>query len=49
MTELLDRAEIDVDFEDVRLGDELLADLGPIRTAAPAADVQPAADGEPVA
>ncbi|MGR0320806.1 DEAD/DEAH box helicase [Agromyces sp. ZXT2-3] len=54
LSELLGRAEIEVDFEDVRLGDELLADLGPIRTAAPAADAAPtaeaipAADGEPV-
>jgi len=37
LADLLGRAEIDVDFEDVRLGDDLLADLGPIRTAAPAA------------
>ncbi|WP_350348782.1 DEAD/DEAH box helicase [Agromyces sp. G08B096] len=33
MSELLGRAEIDVDFEDVRLGDELLVDLGPIDLA----------------
>ncbi|WP_082590514.1 DEAD/DEAH box helicase [Agromyces sp. Soil535] len=31
--DLLNRAEIDVDFEDVRLGDELLVDLGPIELA----------------
>ncbi|GAA1058398.1 hypothetical protein GCM10017608_26870 [Agromyces luteolus] len=37
LADLLGRAEIEVDFEDVRLGDELLSDLGPIRTAAPAA------------
>ncbi len=36
--DLLSRAEIDVDFEDVRLGDELLVDLGPIGLA-PADDV----------
>ncbi|MRX44019.1 DEAD/DEAH box helicase [Agromyces sp. Q22] len=46
LSELLGRAEIDVDFEDVRLGDELLADLGPIRTAAPAA-AAPSAEDEP--
>ncbi|RZS64675.1 helicase-like protein [Agromyces ramosus] len=28
--DLLSRAEIDVDFEDVQLGDEMLVDLGPI-------------------
>ncbi|TYL53923.1 DEAD/DEAH box helicase [Agromyces mariniharenae] len=33
MAELLGRAEIDVDFEDVRLGDELLTDLDTIETA----------------
>ncbi len=33
MTELLGRAEIDVDFEDARLGDEFLVDLGPIELA----------------
>ncbi|MRG59376.1 DEAD/DEAH box helicase [Agromyces sp. CFH 90414] len=33
MNELLDRAEIEVDFEDVRLGDELLTDLGPVELA----------------
>ncbi|RXZ50011.1 DEAD/DEAH box helicase, partial [Agromyces binzhouensis] len=49
LAELLDRAEIEVDFEDVRLGDELLADLGPIRTAAPAAAVAPADEDAPVA
>ena len=31
--ELLGRAEIDVDFEDVQLGDEMLVDLGPIDLA----------------
>jgi hypothetical protein len=35
MNELLDRAEIEVDFEDVRLGDELLSDLGPVEMSAP--------------
>ncbi|MGR0221502.1 DEAD/DEAH box helicase [Agromyces sp. ZXT2-6] len=30
LADLLGRAEIDVDFEDVRLGDALLSDLGPI-------------------
>jgi len=30
LAELLGRAEIEAAFEDVRLGDELLADLGPI-------------------
>jgi superfamily II DNA/RNA helicase len=58
MNELLDRAEIEVDFEDVRLGDELLFDLGPVDVAAPAeaaaaegsdADAEQAADAEPVA
>ena len=43
MSELLGRAEIDVDFEDVRLGDELLVDLGPIEVAS-AADVIAEAD-----
>ena len=38
MTELLDRAEIDVDFEDVRLGDELLVDLAPIEIAVDTAE-----------
>ena len=33
MTDLLDRAEIDVDFERVALGDELLFDLGPVDIA----------------
>jgi superfamily II DNA/RNA helicase len=33
MNDLLDRAEIDVDFEDVRLGDELLSNLGPVELA----------------
>ena len=33
MTELLGRAEIDLDFERVALGDELLVDLGPIELA----------------
>ena len=37
MNDLLDRAEIDVDFEDVRLGDAILSDLGPIELA-PVAD-----------
>jgi len=37
MNDLLDRAEIDVDFEDVRLGDPMLSDLGPIELA-PVAD-----------
>ncbi|MCD1570345.1 DEAD/DEAH box helicase [Agromyces mediolanus] len=58
MNELLDRAEIEVDFEDVRLGDELLFDLGPVEVAAPVeaaaakasdADAEQAADAEPVA
>ncbi len=31
--DLLSRAEIDVDFEDVQLGDEMLVDLGPIDLA----------------
>ncbi|WP_395245385.1 DEAD/DEAH box helicase [Agromyces sp. MMS24-K17] len=34
MNDLLDRAEIAVDFEDVRLGDDLLSDLGPVQLAA---------------
>ncbi|UOE42968.1 DEAD/DEAH box helicase [Agromyces larvae] len=34
MNDLLDRAEIEVDFEDVRLGDALLDDLGPVEIAA---------------
>ncbi|MFC5788487.1 DEAD/DEAH box helicase [Agromyces tardus] len=42
MIDLLDRAEIEVDFEDVRLGDELLVDLGPIETGT--ALVEPAAE-----
>ena len=58
MSELLDRAEIEVDFEDVRLGDELLADLGPVGIAVasePASETEPTevaaldADGERVA
>lgn len=52
MSELLDRAEIEVDFEDVRLGDELLADLGPVEIAVapePVAEGAPGADGERVA
>ncbi|MBM7506038.1 DEAD/DEAH box helicase [Agromyces aurantiacus] len=35
LAELLGRAEIEVDFEDVRLGDEQLADLGPVAVATP--------------
>ncbi|MFD6054178.1 DEAD/DEAH box helicase [Agromyces sp. NPDC060279] len=38
MNELLDRAEIEVDFEDVRLGDELLYDLGPVEAGATSAE-----------
>jgi superfamily II DNA/RNA helicase len=56
MSELLDRAEIEVDFEDVRLGDELLADLGPVEIAPePASETEPTdaaaldVDGERVA
>ena len=41
--ELLSRAEIDVDFEDVQLGDEMLVDLGPIDLA-PVEDAAVAAD-----
>ncbi|WP_341769763.1 DEAD/DEAH box helicase [Agromyces protaetiae] len=37
MAELLDRAEIDVDFEDVQIGDAVLYDLGPIDVEAPVA------------
>jgi superfamily II DNA/RNA helicase len=46
MIDLLDRAEIEVDFEDVRLGDELLVDLGPIETGT--ALVEPAAGTETI-
>lgn len=52
MSELLGRAEIEVDFEDVRLGDELLADLGPVEVASEQAPTEAAtreSDGELVA
>ncbi|MDR5698627.1 DEAD/DEAH box helicase [Agromyces aerolatus] len=47
MNDLLDRAEIDVDFEDVRLGDELLSNLGPVELAV--AEVEETAVDEVVA
>ncbi|GAA2444483.1 DEAD/DEAH box helicase [Agromyces soli] len=47
MNELLDRAEIEVDFEDVRLGDELLFDLGPVEVAAPVAAAAELVSAEP--
>ncbi|HEU4465904.1 MAG TPA: DEAD/DEAH box helicase [Agromyces sp.] len=52
MSELLGRAEIEVDFEDVRLGDGLLADLGPVEVASEQAPTDVAmreSDGELVA
>ncbi|HEU0181251.1 MAG TPA: DEAD/DEAH box helicase, partial [Agromyces mariniharenae] len=41
MAELLGRAEIDVDFEDVRLGDDLLTDLDTIETAPVETELEP--------